>query len=49
MRVRVLNRGFKVDATHGYSIMISCKADAWDEDECRTLRETAYATFEPTD
>ncbi|WP_322984020.1 serine/threonine-protein kinase [Streptomyces sp. S584] len=49
MRVRVLNRGFKVDATHGYSIMISCKADAWDEDECRTLRETAYTTFEPTD
>ncbi|MBM7437119.1 serine/threonine-protein kinase [Streptomyces sp. HB132] len=49
MRVRVLNRGFKADATHGYSIMISCKADAWDDEECRTLRETAYATFEPTD
>ncbi|MEU5167307.1 serine/threonine-protein kinase [Streptomyces mutomycini] len=47
--VHVLNRGFKVDATHGYSIMISCKADAWDGEECRTLRETAYATFEPTD
>ncbi|WP_405665032.1 serine/threonine protein kinase [Streptomyces sp. NBC_01166] len=49
MRIRVLNRGFKVDATHGYSIMISCKADAWDDDECRTLRETAFATFKPTD
>ncbi|WP_203182040.1 serine/threonine-protein kinase [Streptomyces pratensis] len=49
MRVRVLNRGFKADATHGYSIMISCKADAWDEEECRTLRETAFATFKPTD
>ncbi|MFG2428736.1 serine/threonine-protein kinase [Streptomyces sp. NPDC048590] len=49
MRVRVLNRGFKVDATHGYSIMVSCKADEWDGDECRTLRETAFATFEPTD
>ncbi|MEU1213678.1 serine/threonine-protein kinase [Streptomyces sp. NPDC005790] len=49
MRVRVLNRGFKVDATHGYSIMISCKADAWDGEECRTLRETAHATFTPTD
>ncbi|MEU8705227.1 protein kinase [Streptomyces sp. NPDC048565] len=48
MRVRVLNRGFKVDATHGYSIMVSCKADAWKDDECRTLRETAFATFEPT-
>ncbi|MGW0791646.1 protein kinase domain-containing protein [Streptomyces sp. NPDC002911] len=49
MPVRVLNRGFKVDATHGYSIMISCKADAWDGAECRTLRETAHATFAPTD
>ncbi|MFF5895170.1 serine/threonine-protein kinase [Streptomyces argenteolus] len=49
MRVRVLNRGFKADATHGYSIMISCKADEWDGEECRTLRETAFATFEPTD
>ncbi|MFB4422482.1 serine/threonine-protein kinase [Streptomyces sp. QL37] len=49
IRVRVLNRGFKADATHGYSIMISCKADTWDDDECRTLRETAFATFEPTD
>ncbi|WP_329231933.1 serine/threonine protein kinase [Streptomyces sp. NBC_01460] len=49
MRVRVLNRGFKVDATHGYSIMISCKADEWDGDACKTLRETAFASFEPTD
>ncbi|MFD4030288.1 serine/threonine-protein kinase [Streptomyces sp. NPDC058637] len=49
MRVRVLNRGFKVDATHGYSIMISCKASEWDGEECTTLRETAFATFAPTD
>ncbi|MFD5876105.1 serine/threonine-protein kinase [Streptomyces sp. NPDC060322] len=49
VRVRVLNRGFKVDATHGYSIMISCKADEWDGDACKTLRDTAFATFEPTD
>lgn len=48
VRVRVLNRGFKVDAQRGYSIMISCKADEWDGDECRTLRETAHATFTPT-
>ncbi|MFB7516921.1 protein kinase [Streptomyces sp. NPDC056144] len=47
--VRVLNRGFKVDAKHGYSIMITCKADAWDGEECRTLRETAFATFSPKD
>lgn len=48
VRVRVLNRGFKVDARRGYSIMISCKIDEWDGDECRTLRETAFATFTPT-
>ncbi|WP_405856780.1 protein kinase [Streptomyces sp. NBC_00090] len=49
MRVRVLNRGFKVDADHGYSIMITCKADEWNGAECRTLRETAFATFSPKD
>lgn len=49
MRIRILNRGFKVDARHGYSIMVSCKADAWDAAECKTLRETAFATFSPKD
>ncbi|MER7820748.1 serine/threonine protein kinase, partial [Streptomyces sp. NPDC096153] len=48
-RVRVLNRGFKVDARHGYSIMISCKASEWDGAECSTLRKTAFATFAPKD
>ncbi|MGW0549253.1 serine/threonine-protein kinase [Streptomyces altiplanensis] len=49
MRVHVLNRGFKVDARHGYSIMVSCKASEWNGDECRTLRETAFDTFAPKD
>ncbi|MFE9457280.1 serine/threonine-protein kinase [Streptomyces californicus] len=48
VRVRVLNRGFKVDAARGYSIMISCQADAWDGEECTTLRDTAFGTFAPT-
>ncbi|MGW2085507.1 protein kinase domain-containing protein [Streptomyces sp. NPDC001880] len=48
-RVHVINRGFKVDADHGYAIMISCKADEWDSTECRTLRKTAFDTFKPTD
>lgn len=48
-RVRVLNRGFKVDAGHGYAIMISCKSDAWDSAECRTMRKTAFDTFKPLD
>ncbi|MGG8408599.1 hypothetical protein ACM614_19410, partial [Streptomyces sp. 12297] len=48
-RIRVLNRGFKVDARHGYAIMISCKVSEWDSKECKTLRETAFATFQPKD
>ncbi|MFI6058828.1 serine/threonine-protein kinase [Streptomyces sp. NPDC051286] len=48
-RSHVLNRGFKVDATHGYSIMISCKASEWNSEECRTLRKTAFDTFRPKD
>ncbi|MGW0731032.1 serine/threonine-protein kinase [Streptomyces sp. NPDC002851] len=46
-RVRVLNRGFKVDASRGYSIMISCEASEWDGKECTALRETAFKTFQP--
>ncbi|MGW0362068.1 serine/threonine-protein kinase [Streptomyces sp. NPDC002990] len=47
MRVRVLNRGFKMDATHGYAIMISCAADQWDGPECTQMRTTAFETFQP--
>ncbi|MFF5564196.1 serine/threonine-protein kinase [Streptomyces sp. NPDC012623] len=46
-RIRVLNRGFKVDGSRGYSIMVSCKADEWDGSACETLRKTAIATFQP--
>lgn len=46
-RSRILNRGFKVDAKRGYSIMISCKVDEWDGEACKTLRETAFDTFKP--
>ncbi|MFD9715420.1 protein kinase [Streptomyces sp. NPDC059076] len=46
-RVRILNRGFKVDARRGYSIMITCPAAGWDAAECDTLRKTAFATFAP--
>ncbi|MFB7279601.1 serine/threonine-protein kinase [Streptomyces hydrogenans] len=49
VRVHVLNRGFKVDAKHGYSIMVTCKAEEWNGAECTTLRETAFATFSPKD
>ncbi|MET9799367.1 serine/threonine-protein kinase [Streptomyces sp. NPDC006368] len=48
-RVRVLNRGFKVDAGRGYAIMITCKSSEWNGAECVTLRKTAFATFTPKD
>ncbi|APU41755.1 serine/threonine protein kinase [Streptomyces sp. TN58] len=47
MKVRVLNRGFKIDATHGYAIMISCAADQWDGPECTQMRNVAFETFRP--
>ncbi|MEV7174780.1 protein kinase [Streptomyces sp. NPDC093224] len=47
IKVRVLNRGFKVDATHGYAIMISCPADQWDGPECTQIRDVAFRTFQP--
>ncbi|MFF4446617.1 protein kinase [Streptomyces sp. NPDC001502] len=46
-KVRVLNRGFKLDATHGYAIMISCAADQWDGPECTQMRSVAFETFQP--
>ncbi|MFG2984261.1 serine/threonine-protein kinase, partial [Streptomyces sp. NPDC048258] len=46
MKVRVLNRGFRADATHGYAIMISCPADQWDGPECTQMRTTAFETFQ---
>ncbi|MFE4829055.1 protein kinase [Streptomyces sp. NPDC056672] len=46
-RIKVLDRGFKIDAKRGYSIMISCRASEWDAKECATLRETAFRTFQP--
>lgn len=47
VRVRVLDRGFKIDSKHGYAIMISCAADQWDATECAQMRKTAFETFQP--
>ncbi|ARF59542.1 serine/threonine-protein kinase [Streptomyces gilvosporeus] len=43
--LRVLDRGFRADDQHGYAIMITCRADAWSDKECRQLRDTAFRTF----
>lgn len=48
-KVRVVNRGFKVDGSRGHAILITCEAGKWDEKECKTLRETAFETFKPLD
>ncbi|MGD9483633.1 serine/threonine-protein kinase [Streptomyces sp. TRM70308] len=48
-RLRSVNRGFQVDAGRGHAILVTCAADAWDGEECATLRETAYETFQPVD
>ncbi|WUA82212.1 protein kinase [Streptomyces sp. NBC_00207] len=45
--IRVLNRGFRVDPTHGYAIMISCPADQWDGPQCTQMRNIAFETFQP--
>lgn len=48
-RVRVVNRGFKVDDGHGYAIMITCEKREWDKKECAALRDAAFGTFQPKD
>ncbi|QKV93178.1 serine/threonine protein kinase [Streptomyces sp. NA02950] len=48
-RVRAINRGFKVDSSHGFAIVVTCEASKWDDSECKTLRETAFRTFDITD
>ncbi|WP_225797202.1 serine/threonine-protein kinase [Streptomyces aculeolatus] len=48
-RIRVLDRGFAVDDTHGYAIMISCPESEWNSAECRGLRDTAFESFKPAD
>ncbi|MEO3755101.1 protein kinase [Streptomyces sp. B6B3] len=48
-RVRVLNRAFRVDDDHGYTISVSCPAEDWDGAGCTALRDTAFDSFEPLD
>ncbi|MBC9717288.1 protein kinase [Streptomyces sp. TRM66268-LWL] len=47
--VRILNRGFVVDGSHGYAIMITCNAKDWDAKECADLRDVAFDSFKPLD
>ncbi|GAA3761778.1 hypothetical protein GCM10023082_64550 [Streptomyces tremellae] len=47
-RMTVLDRGFRVDSEHGYSIMVTCPSSEWDGSACTTLRATAFDTFKPS-
>ncbi|MCA1221216.1 serine/threonine-protein kinase [Streptomyces sp. 8L] len=47
-RITVLDRGFRIDSKHGYSIMISCPSSGWNGKECTALRDTAFDTFKPS-
>jgi hypothetical protein len=44
-KVRVVNRGFVVDDTHAYSIMISIPAADWDSAASVKMRDTFFGTF----
>ncbi|WP_442785528.1 hypothetical protein [Actinacidiphila sp. DG2A-62] len=39
------DRGFVVDADHGYAIMASIPAGSWDSPAMTALRNGFYATF----
>lgn len=45
-KLRVLNRGFVVDDTHGYSVMVTAPASEWNSAANRQARKTFFATFE---
>ncbi|MGP3985571.1 serine/threonine-protein kinase [Streptomyces sp. 3N207] len=46
-KVHALNRGFKVDGKNGYAILITCRADGWQDKPCATLRKAAFKSFKP--
>ncbi|MFC4032913.1 serine/threonine-protein kinase [Streptomyces polygonati] len=47
-KTHVLNRGFVVDDTHAYSIMISIPAADWDSAASAQMRDTFFGSFEST-
>jgi predicted Ser/Thr protein kinase len=48
-QVHVLNRGMVTDADHGYALLITVPAAAWNSDADRLARQTFFATFKPAD
>ncbi|WP_329175491.1 serine/threonine-protein kinase [Streptomyces sp. NBC_01477] len=46
-QVHVLNRGMVTDAHHGYALLFTFPADAWDSDANQRMRAIAFDTFKP--
>jgi serine/threonine protein kinase len=46
-QVHVLNRGFVTDAHHGYALLITFPADAWNSKADRAARDEFLETFKP--
>jgi len=44
-KTKVLNRGFVVDDTHAYAIMVSIPAADWDSPAAVTMRATFFSSF----
>jgi hypothetical protein len=47
--MRVQNRGMVTDAHHGYALLITFPADAWNSDADRHIREVVTGTFKPAE
>jgi hypothetical protein len=48
-QMRVQNRGMVTDAHHGYALLITFPADAWNSDADRHIREVVTGTFKPAE
>lgn len=46
-QVRVLNRGMVTDAHHGYALLFTFPADAWNSVTNQHIREVVFNTFKP--
>ncbi|CAG6391561.1 protein kinase [Streptomyces cocklensis] len=46
-QMRVQNRGMVTDAHHGYALLITFPATAWNSDTDRHIREVVFSTFKP--
>ncbi|CAG7600176.1 serine/threonine-protein kinase [Actinacidiphila bryophytorum] len=48
-QMRVQNRGMVTDAHHGYALLITFPADAWNSEDNRRIRDVVTGTFKPAE